>query len=533
MQVVPVFPHEPPIDDDLPILKHSDDITADNTLAMTTRGDSKREQFMVHISLETQFYQVFRAILRQLLNNFENRSTKREILRLIQVYEKNSETFSDAITEISTALESISHEHIGYLDYSEEELESMANSTIFECMGGPDKTTNDRGEQKYCSGTMLMLPTTHLLYDAETCKKDGMDCSTKNIYFLRLADELLRFRRIQQFLFQPKTFLNIATGMTDYVLSPNEILILESFLTDEYFQDMIPFNVSEFVHQTNYETSEPAKHLEESFFPIVTLEEQQKMVRKLPKDVYSSFVMTECMVKKGEKESLVEGNNRSIWKRSFPKNTREFFFMGNSPACTFAVAINLLRLAKLPPKTIIEIKDDLWKGYEPFMAVHGDKIIRTLKDQNKNQLLSASNDLSTVIRTEDYFLTDLDWWILSKVWNLPIVLFTASKIKMTSIGTQPTDLWLFLNTHYDYDTQTDNPILLYSSLWFIRSPLTIEKDKYPSYSLIESSYKIDDLGEMETIFRNGLEKQTSNTQSLERFLQSKKVVRVKRVGAQK
>jgi len=533
MQVVPVFPHEPPIEDDLPILKHSDDISADNTLAMTTHGDSKREQFMVHVSLETQFYQVFRAILRQLLNNFENRSTKREILRLIQVYEKNTETFSDAISEISTALESISREHIGYLEYSEEELSSMANSTIFECMGGPDKTINDRGEQKYCSGTMLMLPMTHLLYDIETCRKDGMDCSTKNIYFLRLADELLRFRRIQQFLFQPKTFLNIASGMTDYVLSPNEILILESFLNDEYFQDMIPFNVSEFVHQTNYETSEPAKHLEESFFPIVTLEEQQKMVRKLPKDVYSSFVMTECMVKKGEKESFVEGNNRSIWKRSFPKNTREFFFMGNSPNCTFAVAINLLRLANYPSKTIIEIKEDLWKGYEPYMAVHGDKIIRTLKDQNKNQLLSASNDLSTVIRTEDYFLTDLDWWILSKVWNIPIVLFTASKIKMTSIGTQPTDLWLFLNTHYDHNTQTDNPILLYSSLWFIRSPLTIEKDKYPSYSLIESSYKIDDLGEMEAIFRNGLEKQTSNTQSLERFLQSKKVVRVKRIGTQK
>jgi len=528
MQVVPVFPHEPPIDDDLPILKHSDDISADKTLAMTVHGDSKREQFMVRVSLETQFYQVFRAILRQLLNNFENRSVKKQILHIIQVYEKTPETFSDAISEISTALENISREHIGYLEYSEADLVSMANSTIFECMGGPDKPTNDRGEQKYCRGTMLHLPMTHLLYDSETCKTEGMDCSTKNIYFLRLADELLRFRRIQQFLFQPKTFLNIATGMTDYVLSPNEILILESFLNDEYFQDMIPFNVSEFVHQTNYDTAEPAKHLEESFHPTVSLEEQQTMIRKLPKDIYSSFVMTECIVKKGEKESLVEGNNRSIWKRSFPKNTREFFFMGNSPACTFAVAINLLRLANFPPKTIIEIKNDLWKGYEPYMAIHGDKIIRTLKDQNKNLLLSVSNDLSTVIRTEDYFLTDLDWWILSKVWDIPIVLFTASKIKMTSVGTQPTDLWLFLNTHYDYETQTDDPVLLYGSLWFIRSPLTIEKDKYPSYSLIDSSFKIDELGEMEPIFRNGLKTQSSNTQSLERFLQSKKVVRVTR-----
>ena len=531
MQVVPVFPHEPPIEDDLPILKRSEDIVADQTLAMTYQGDPKREQFMTRISLETQFYQVFRAILRQLLNNFENRSTKKNIVHVIQEYEKKPETYSEAIMEISTALEQISREHIGFLDYSDDDLKSMANSTIFECMGGPDIQNNDRGEQKYCRGTMLYLPMTHLLYDLETCKQEGMDCSTKNIYFLRLADELLRFRRIQQFLFQPKTYLNITTGMSDYVLSPHEILILESFLNDDYFQDMIPFNTSEYIHQTNYDTSVPVTHLEDSFHPVVSLEEQQTMIRKIPKDIYQSFVMTECIVKKGDKETLVEGNNRSIWKRSFPKNTREIFFMDHSPICTFAVAMNLLRLAKQPSKTLVEIKQDLWKGYEPYMSIHGDKIIRTLKDQNKNLLLStASNDLSTAIFTEDYFLTDLDWWILANVWKIPIVLFTSGKIKMTSAGTQPTELWLFLNTSYDTETQTDNSVLLYGSLWFIRSPLMVEQDKFPSYSLIESSFKIDELGEMETQFRNAMnmEIQSSNVQSLERFLQIKKVVRATR-----
>jgi len=531
MQVVPVFPHEPPIEDDLPILKRSEDIVADKTLAMTHQGDPKREQFMTRISLETQFYQVFRAILRQLLNNFENRSTKKNMVHMIQEYEKKPETYSEAIMEISTALEQISREHIGFLDYSDDDLKSMANSTIFECMGGPDIQNNDRGEQKYCRGTMLYLPTTHLLYDLETCKQTGMDCSTKNIYFLRLADELLRFRRIQQFLFQPKTYLNITTGMTDYVLSPHEILILESFLNDEYFQDMIPFNTSEYIHQTNYDTSVPVTHLEDSFHPVVSLEEQQTMIRKIPKDIYQSFVMTECIVKKGDKETLVEGNNRSIWKRSFPKNTREIFFMDHSPMCTFAVAMNLLRLAKHPSKTLVEIKQDLWKGYEPYMSIHGDKIIRTLKDQNKNLLLSAAaNDLSTAIFTEDYFLTDLDWWILANVWKIPIVLFTSGKIKMTSVGTQPTDLWLFLNTRYDTETQTDDPVLLYGSLWFIRSPLMVEPDKFPSYSLIESSFKIDELGEMESQFRSAMdmETQSSNIQSLERFLQIKKVVRATR-----
>jgi hypothetical protein len=319
--------------------------------------------------------------------------------------------------------------------------------------------------------------------------------------------------------------------MTDYVLSPHEILVLESFLNDEYFQDMIPFNTSEYIHQTNYDTSVPVTHLENAFLPVVSLEEQQTMIRKIPQDIYQSFVMTECIVKKGEKETLVEGNNRSIWKRSFPKNTREIFFMDHSPICTFAVAMNLLRLAKRPSKTLVEIKQDLWKGYEPYMAIHGDKIIRTLKDQNKNLLLSkSSNDLSTAIFTEDYFLTDLDWWILAKIWKIPIVLFTSGKIKMTSSGTQPTELWLFLNTHYDTETQTDDPVLMYGDLWFIRSPLMVAQDKFPSYSLIETSFKIDELGEMETQFRNAMNvaTQSSNIQSLERFLQSKKVVRATR-----
>jgi hypothetical protein len=315
MQYIPIYPHIPPPsedDDSIPPLKRSDDVFADQVLALNPRGDPRRERFMNRVSLETQFYQVFRSLLRQLLNNYENRDIKKTMLRTVVSYEKHPSDYSEALMTIATMLEYISQERVSFFDYSEQELVRIVASGIRECMNEPD------GEQLYCHGRVLRIPAVHLLYDAETCEKEGLDCSNRNIYYMRLADEILRFRRIQHFLFQPKTFLNISSGMTDYVLTPHEILILESFLTDDYFQDMIPFNVSKYIHQTNYDTSEPANMRNNlDYLPIVTQSDQQAMIRKLPQQVIAqSRMMTDCIVAKTEKEMEMTGNlKNNIWKR--------------------------------------------------------------------------------------------------------------------------------------------------------------------------------------------------------------------------
>ena len=518
-QFVPVFPHEPAVEDDLPILERSDDIFADNTLVLEHGGETRRERFMRNVMLESQFYQIFRSMVRQWVNNYEHRAEKRQILSLVRAYESDPTLYSRQLMTIAMQLEQLSQGSVDFLDYSDQDLDQMAANPLYECYA-----TEPEGQgQSYCRSGVLVIPARHLL-----AKEDDEDASNRNIYFMRLADELLRFRRIQIFMFQPQTFLNIHSSMNEYVLTPSEILILESFLTDDYYQDMIPFNVSEYIHQTNYDTSAPSAGMAD-FIPEVSVEEQRAMQRGGPKDPRP---MSDCFVKLSEKESLVEGNNRSIWKRSFPKETHEWAFKSDTPACTFAVLANLRYLAGRSPQSLAELKQELWRAYSSYTSLHEAKLVGVLVSQGKKHLL-VNGDLQTAIMSEEYFVSDLDIWVLVTYWSLPVVLFSSGILKMIAgkmlppaSGPAPSLLdksWLFLTSkpelHEDGARSVDNHALVYDSLYFVRSPLSANKQTgLPAYSLIESAFSLNELKEVGAEIQRGTEANTNNFISLERFL---------------
>lgn len=337
-------------------------------------------------------------------------------------------------------------------------------------------------------------------------------------------------------MFQPQTFLNLSTGFQDYVMTPWEILILESFLTDEYFQDMIPFNTSDYIHETNYDTAEPYETQGlGAITTLVSLEEQERMVRKLPKDVRQRWLMADCFAKTGDKEMWVEGNNRNVWKRSFPTKTRELAFKSSSAVCTFAVAVNVWYMVHGTPKAMEEVKEDLWKAYSNYLPTWKGSIVQLLGVHPlKKQMLRAA-DLQTVIASEDYFLTDLDLWALATYWNIPIVLFNSGTLKLIAgkVGFKNTTTaeasagyersWLFMGSKYDSERGVDTFDAVYGPVWFIRSPLSMDKQSgLPAYSLIEAAFSLGELKEIGQSILNHVEAQpfSANVMSLQRFLQS-------------
>jgi hypothetical protein len=70
----------------------------------------------------------------------------------------------------------------------------------------------------------LLLPNKHLM--------TGKD--NKIIYYNRLADELIRYRRVQLFMFYPYQYLNIQSQ--EYQVYDNEFIILKSLLTPDYLK---------------------------------------------------------------------------------------------------------------------------------------------------------------------------------------------------------------------------------------------------------------------------------------------------------
>ena len=87
-------------------------------------------------------------------------------------------------------------------------------------------------EEDRCS---LMIPSVNMI--------TGKD--NKERYYLRLADELLRYTRIRTFMFQPDAYLSL--GSIPYDLSKDEVILLQSLLTQEYFDDLEPAEANEYI----------------------------------------------------------------------------------------------------------------------------------------------------------------------------------------------------------------------------------------------------------------------------------------------
>jgi hypothetical protein len=117
----------------------------------------------------------------------------------------------------------------------------------------------------------------HLLVDNEVEFKDTpteFDCKTdkcklelpidsylipngKNnqIYFGKIADELIRFKRVRSFIMEPKIYLNISN--VNYKTNPDEILLLDSSINSVYLNESNIFNVNDYMKNITYDIAEP------------------------------------------------------------------------------------------------------------------------------------------------------------------------------------------------------------------------------------------------------------------------------------
>ena len=77
----------------------------------------------------------------------------------------------------------------------------------------------------------------------------------ESIYYSKIADELIRYKRIKQFMFEPNMFLSFSD--IKYNLNSDELLILQSLLSPEYFENLVPDNKNKFITYNSYDTVEP------------------------------------------------------------------------------------------------------------------------------------------------------------------------------------------------------------------------------------------------------------------------------------
>lgn len=470
-QFVQIFPPEQNIEKDgIEELQGTNIVEADKVLTSRREGDKDRITMIKNISLETKIYNTFRSSIRALLNQFRNRSYKERLLRFIN---SDNTTYADKLKNTETILRKLCKGNVEF-------AENMPQELIDEFLDISENTGKQEicliNEDKNCS---LIIPKLHLV--------TGID--NEKFYYGRMADEFIRYQRIRSFMFEPKVYLNISS--TNYKINADEFIILQSLLTNEYFENLVPFSSGTYI---TYDLAEPVDS--QSYL--------NTNVYDMNKKTAESTVIDEERTKCIKETRDIYGNSESYWKQMFPKTAKEIVFHKEAN-CSFFVLGVILYEKTGKHHNINEIKNMLWLAYEPLWEENSIKIEDILAKQGKTEFIrklkSGLVDMETLVKSEEYYITNLDLWIFAVKWDLPIVLFCEKPFKNMLTDVK----WLVMNGKQE------------EAYYFVRTPIVVERNVVPGYQMVKPVMKLSEVRGLLGMVESGLRGEEEYKKSLLSF----------------
>ncbi len=388
--------------DDLKIINNANYTAIDKKISTSQKVDDERISYIKKIKLETNFYNVFRGLARHLLGQFQNKEIRREI----EEKSSSNQLYLKKIHSIEQLLRTLMKEYVVFYDYDEKLLLTFTTITncYGECKNKPFCQPKEGGSENE-NGCALKIPMTNLINQK----------SNDEFYFGKLADELVRYSRIKTFIFNPKNVLTFTS--LKYNLRENEIILLQSLLTQDYFQNLVAAPVNQYISYNTFETTKPIKTQNYS-----NVESFKQFIQP---DI-EAINKAECI---DATKDVIEND---YWRKVFPLNSKETRYKSNPLTCSFNAILTIIKddneLTRELTKN--DLKEILVEEYERYYAKYDKLILNILKAQGKkllaNQIMEKQLTLTNMIMSEDYYATNLDVWILIVHYNLQVVLFSTS-----------------------------------------------------------------------------------------------------------
>ena len=213
----------------------------DLILATSKKEDELRVNTVRNIKLETQFYGAFRTEIRNLLNDYNYREIREQILTIL---DNPKFLYSLKMKKLDILIRHLTRNAFNFVDDIAGELKQQI------------------GELSNCNSGACDVKSFCLKRHGKACfpKKNLIHPETDNdtFYFKRVCDELIRYKRIRLFMFDNKRYLNISN--VDYSINEDEVLLLNSVMTDKYFDDLEPFQNNKYAKNITYEIAAPSKN---------------------------------------------------------------------------------------------------------------------------------------------------------------------------------------------------------------------------------------------------------------------------------
>ena len=517
--------------DELPTITESNHIQADEAVSNTPKSeimDKSRERYVRNIRLETNFYNVFRNTARNVLNRPDNKAAKDEIEKIIA---SPFVIYMNKLSQIIAHMKRMLAKNISFIRYNKDTLKMVGE--ISGCITNDEETC---GKKSYClkeSGGMckLLLPKRNLMFP---------DIDNEVAYFGKLADEMIRYERVKLFMFEPMKYLSFQE--IKYDLRENEIILLETFITQEYFENMEPADANPYIHQTNFYTVAPSSAGSQIIQHYDPVYQKEYVDRYLDIETGSkgaagagagaAGAMVEAAAHIPDSFHINELNHvldfcQQVSKRNvtiklrdtfFPNmNTFEIIFSNESKECSFDVILTILRsvaqtASKCPSghmcvrksgmfsvqsepgicekcrstighdqtdfscrqcnyficdncrtrhvdefadMSIPKLKSILVTEYGKLARLGLEKkLTMILNGYGMKQYADIINEgratLPQIIQSENYFLTNIDLWIISLYFKIPMVFVSQALLSengknyMVLYGDEMTESYFFI-----------------------------------------------------------------------------------------
>jgi len=361
---------------------------------LSDKIDEERIIFIKKIQIETELYNKFRNKLKYLLSNYNNKNLR-------EIIESLSNTkymlYYNQLDELIKQIKKLMNKEVEFVDSKDLKLF--------------DKETTIQD--------VLNIPKVNLMNNLDN----------EEIYYSKVADELIRYNRIKMFMFEPKVFLSFSD--IKYNLNDDEIILLQSLLTQDYFEDLVPKIDSKYINFNTYDTVEPN----------LSVKYDNEFIKSSETKIDTKNKMKEVLGVQDRKLNLGNLNCKYEIKDVYSKlllkfrgGFKEINFGFDKPECSFDVALVIIKNFQPSFKISIDIiKQILIEEYESLIVINKRKVIDIISYYGKvgddKKIDVASMNIEEMIKKNDYLLNIFDLLLLSNKLKFPLALISPKRFK--------------------------------------------------------------------------------------------------------
>ena len=171
-----------------------------------------------------------------LLNEYYNVDIYNKLKELIN---NKQHIYKYKLDKIKVILKHLVRNHVSFVTIEDDILNKLNKMNTF-------FTHNDIDIFCLEKKDMLCLPDKNLINNIDN----------EEFYFTKMADELLRYQRVQLFMLNSNEYMNISN--TDYHIHDDELFLLQSILFGDYFNQLQPQKNNKYVKNIDYDVAKPA-----------------------------------------------------------------------------------------------------------------------------------------------------------------------------------------------------------------------------------------------------------------------------------